>query len=534
MSLTIQDYGIKSYLTKDSNWLASHSPCNIYFRRKDASVASIIQSGGIKVLVPVDVYNEANVGDLCYVGTEEADGTPGPYNDIFEITHMESPGGGVYYLKFDETTNVKATWAYPSGESNHAIDTWLNLMSRDYTVEFEVLAKDFTAFQIQQFTNAGGDWNVFGGYAAGNQLGVSSLTPYRWKYSPPPSGKLKVNLSELISTFIDLQHLYLSPQEINIPEAFTHSYQPNKRRVFLKYRQNWSELDQGIPEALNTWVIDEGNPLVFLNAVRQNDTEYGPNLAEYVMHDQAGFGRFLQLFDEPNYYLGYPFYLSFITSDDFINSYKYQLIINEYTVNGTLLNTLKGTEFQLNPSELHHLYLPDEYTVVAATCDYITVTIHKWLDAFSTQTRFGTPLKIKVIRNCGTNQKAFIWKNRLGGESIWVFKHNQEMILDNETKADRMIVYEDSLTRNQWECLQDLANGGNVVTSPLLELLNDAGVPVAGREMRTGTYVYMIDPEKEGELRSVVVEKQRLAYKSKQSRTSLSFTLKYKETFIQQ
>jgi hypothetical protein len=520
--LTVTDRGYVTQGGKTSHWFAVYSPTNIKFRRRDAEANAIGWDAvyGLSVIVPEDVYNDIEVGDYVYLGTED-----GAYDAVIPVTYKEyqaTPDAYVVYF-------ANQIWAYDDMLTGFAVTTWVNVISRDYVVEIELQRNDLTALEIVQHLNGGG-WN--GEFAGlGENFGKTALTNFRFKYATPPNGELSVNIAELVAGFIDLQYLYGSPVAVN--RGANSSKQPNKLSVYMKYRQNWSTA----VTPLNDFVYEGTSDFTFLfiNAARQPDTIYGSNLFEYVCSKPGtpGHGKWLTTFEEPIYYIGLPFHLSTLV-DDTVDSVAddFVLVISEYDVNGTLLTTTPSAPFKLSPRELKHFSLPGYYTDPHEDVSYITVGLNLYLDEFSSTTMM-LPQKIRVQNYC-SNDKAIIWKNPLGGESIYCFPYNQDLQQDNEEGTQRMTVYAENLTLNEWEVLQEITNGGEVLTEPFVSLLDDYGQPIKGRKKRAGGfYTYLYDENFNNNLRAIVVDKSSNDTRTRNNRHSVLFSFQFKERYYQ-
>ena len=108
-------------------------------------------------------------------------------------------------------------------------------------------------------------------------------------------------------------------------------------------------------------------------------------------------------------------------------------------------------------------------------------------------------LTFSVVDPC-KNPVMLFWKNSLGGDSFWLFEHDQEVSYNlSDSKAKRMILSANNLTANEWETLNELNHLGTVYKQNIIQLTST----VDKSHTRDGTQVYMV--EKDGTKTGVIV-----------------------------
>jgi hypothetical protein len=176
----------------------------------------------------------------------------------------------------------------------------------------------------------------------------------------PINGSLKVNLSSFIKAY--LSHNY-SP---NFSNGINSKDSGSTIKFYIKYQLNTSTTTGSI-------ISDESNYLYVTNSVKQIGEVYGQNMAEFVPYGQEDVlkAKFLTKFDEPVYFDGYPFTLSFIYSELIIN-HELKLVEDRKNINAVHLSS---NETQLDTSQgysINYIKLQDSYT---SNVEYVDVSI---------------------------------------------------------------------------------------------------------------------------------------------------------------
>lgn len=96
-----------------------------------------------------------------------------------------------------------------------------------------------------------------------------------------------------------------------------------------------------------------------------------------------------------------------------------------------------------------------------------------------------------VVEPC-RNPVMLFWKNSLGGDSWWLFEHDQEVSYTlSDAKARRMVLRAGNLTADQWEALNELNHIGQVYKQNVREFTSS----VNKSHVRDGTQVYVVDED---------------------------------------
>jgi hypothetical protein len=100
-------------------------------------------------------------------------------------------------------------------------------------------------------------------------------------------------------------------------------------------------------------VSDESNYIYVCNAAKQIGEAYGQNMAEYVPYGIEGImkAKFLTKFEEPVFFIDYPFTISFIYSENIIG-HELKLIEDKLDINGTELD---DDETELDITQGHYV-----------------------------------------------------------------------------------------------------------------------------------------------------------------------------------
>ena len=194
------------------------------------------------------------------------------------------------------------------------------------------------------------------------------------------SGVAKISVQELLSTKCINQNnfLYNAINQAQFGEG-------------TKFNISIREVINGV--AGNYSTLSDANVLYFTNSINQIQDKYGYNMGSYVPtydNARADKAKFQSVFKRPTYFVGYPFSLNFIYSDNMTNS-KLNRIEQTKDING---NVVANTTNELNMAHrftANRLMLKQGYTSNVATVDV-------WLDA-------GVPTPVPITPSETTTPK---------------------------------------------------------------------------------------------------------------------------------
>jgi hypothetical protein len=176
----------------------------------------------------------------------------------------------------------------------------------------------------------------------------------------PRNGVLNIDIAGITKSYLYSLYAPDFDGELNCKDT------GNSIKVYITY-QLCTLTEDGVTAS------DESNYLYVVNSVKQIQEVYGQNMAEYVPYGVEGIikAKFLTKFEEPVYFSGYPFSLSFIFSENIIG-HELKLLEERLDLNRQFINDL---ETDLDPSEGHyvnHLKVQDSYS---NNVNYIDISI---------------------------------------------------------------------------------------------------------------------------------------------------------------
>ena len=179
-------------------------------------------------------------------------------------------------------------------------------------------------------------------------------------------GVAKVSVQELLSTKTINQNnfLYDAINKFQIGEG-------------SKFNIQIREVINGV--AGNYTSLNDANVLYYTNSANQIQDKYGYNMGSFVPtfdNTRTDKAKFQSVFKRPTYFVGYPFSLNFIYSDNMLN---YQVIRKETTkdINGTTIATTSDNLNMNNRLYANRLMLKQGYTSNVKTIDI-------WLESDNT------------------------------------------------------------------------------------------------------------------------------------------------------
>lgn len=340
---------------KYSRWIAANNPIYFQLTRKDAAIVNIaeyIGSGAGTLEITLDgTYSELAVGQYIYVNS-------GIYDNQLLIEEVSGAvvicSGKIYK---GETTGGYCN--FTTARTNYKVD--VDLVNSDEE---------------------------------------SLLTEYI-SYTPSGKGIISLDFSSLLRSYltneIDIDYTIINKVLTNL------SYQFN-----FKYREYYAEQGAG------TWSDLLGSNFIAVNGAMQIGDASGQNMQPYVMfpnleyttpleylvdmggtgisdddesliqlNEQYTKGKFLTMFEQPIYNIGYPFSLSFLP-DVLLNGFVNYICRGERKkdLNGVILEEVR-TELNTTFGDINQLTLPDVYASNINRVD-IMLTNSDQLNTFDT------------------------------------------------------------------------------------------------------------------------------------------------------
>jgi hypothetical protein len=304
-----------------SKWFPVHQPITFEIQRIDANVLQKYNIGGTEIhfKLNITIPSSVKVGQKVYY-------IQGASSKVLTIKSISTN-----HLKFaydySLLTGVPGSFIFVDAYNSHYIETKVSYIN-GYTYE--------TIGSIKNKTD---------------NFGVA-----------------KVSVQELLSTKTINQNnfLYNSINKFQLSEG-------------SKFNIQIREVINGV--AGNYTALNDANVLFYTNSSNQIQDKYGYNMGSYVPtfdNSRTDKAKFQSVFNRPTYFVGYPFSLNFIYSDNMLN---YKVIRKEQTkdINGTIVST---TTDNLNMNDrlyANRLMLKQGYTSNIKTVDI-------WLEADNTGT----------------------------------------------------------------------------------------------------------------------------------------------------
>lgn len=402
-----------------SRWNSGHDPIEYTFLRQDYTVASITQNGATG---KVTVTLTANVGQPFTVGGTVFISDP-LYKGSWTVVTAPTPGA-VTKVMLDLTY---ITDSFAGGYIN-------NITGRkNYYLKIYVVL-----------------WNLY----------TNGYEVIQARFTPDADFLITCDIQQLVRTNMEIVNKHKYP----VPSAGGVLYAYPDRQITAKFQISYGEFWFGSAEGS----IQDTEFFWATKSVRQPGDRYGANLAEFVGVDFdnaiGSKAKWISDFDEPTYFLGYPFDLALIFSDlmenqtytvewDELNSLRQAVGHTTKTFgfqdeNGTILTPfpcecrlkldtsyptgvdyiliwlLRGGILQIRYVDQGYYtdpFDPDNYTLVILP----TPTFAQWV---VTEKRV-----IKLEQGCVTNPVYLIWRGMNGGWNYWLFGWNQEYKHDGST-----------------------------------------------------------------------------------------------------
>lgn len=262
------------------------------------------------------------------------------------------------------------------------------------------------------------------------------------RHSANPQGEVRAVVSKYLKPVLaardDFKYLVLNERDTNLSASYT-----------VRYREEW---DNGAGE----WA-SAGDPFYVTFSALQMGNEHGSNMAKYVPFayepNASRLAHFLTEYREPVFYLGLPFDLAFIYSEDLIGKDVYvkeqPLGVNYQSLGGpvdsALLNENGAVLLNENGGRLMNTLSieADDVTVVPqlgvnrlrlsglypAQARYISVYLYV-LDGAGNEQRITQIQRVKILKKPNCDFKYIKWLNPVGGWSYALFEYKIEHDLD--------------------------------------------------------------------------------------------------------
>jgi len=312
-----------------SRWNSCWHPTIFEMQREDYQIASMEENtgtgGGVMITVDDSIEDEVAIGDMIYVN----DG--GLYDGSYEVLD-------VYALSPQTVividSSILTFVSPPTG--------FINLVRNGYFVEVKILE-----------------------YSTGSAVEIDDAYP---RFSPNNSGLIKADLQVYLRTLLS------SISTIGY-DAVNEAESGLGQKYNIQFREYWVANGEG------EWsVLSDDNIHYTINGVKRTGDQYGQNFGLYVMFpadsvspiEEGSRGKFLTMFEQPVFFTGYPFDISFIYSQEYEDSgdplikIEELLDVNEGYLNetSTVLNEFGGF--------VNRMMLEEDYD---STVKYIAMTL---------------------------------------------------------------------------------------------------------------------------------------------------------------
>lgn len=183
-------------------------------------------------------------------------------------------------------------------------------------------------------------------YGSNTLLGKSTYTPR--------ASTLKVDIAHELRSYL------YSAYDPDFTSSFNDKDDGSTLKCYVKYQL--VTIEEGNTLISGTVISDESNFIYVTNSAKQIQETYGQNMGEYVPYGIEGIlkAKFLTKFEEPVYFAGYPFTLSFIYSD-LIVGHEIKLIEDRLDINGGAVSDEETALSQSHGHSINYLKLQDSY-----------------------------------------------------------------------------------------------------------------------------------------------------------------------------
>jgi hypothetical protein len=247
------------------------------------------------------------------------------------------------------TASITDRPIYPIGDSSPAVSSrwiaaWNPIM---YTFSFTGI-DDTIAYLIVYIYE----------YGSNTLLGKSTYHPR--------GNTLRVDISHEVRSYLYSEFLPDFTQ--GEPNSVNANDEGSTLKCYLKYQL--VTIQEGNTLAYGDLISDESNFIYCTNSAKQLGEPYGQNMALYVPYgiDTVMKAKFLTKFDEPVYYPGYPFTISFIYSE-YIVGHEIFLTEAKKDLNGNALGSIETELLRQWGHSINQLKLQDSFASNVAYVD---------------------------------------------------------------------------------------------------------------------------------------------------------------------
>lgn len=311
MSITIKSKPSVKINAQMSNWYPAHQPITFEIQRTDATVITKYNSANTEVHFRLNI----NIPTTVKAG-QKVNYIQGIYSKTLTI---KAVSGNILKFAYDSTLlgGIVGSFIFTDAYKGYYIETQVSFVN-------------------------GSKYEIIGSLK--NKTDVFGIA--------------KVSVQELLSTKC------INQNNFNYNTINLHQFGEGS-----KFNIQIRECFNGIIGTYST--LKDENVLYYTNSAKQIQEKYGYNMGEYVPTYDATRtekAKFQSVFKRPTYFIGYPFSLNFIYSDNMIN---YQLVRKEQTkdING---NTIAITTDNLSPNSRYYanrLMLKQNYLSSVKTVD---------------------------------------------------------------------------------------------------------------------------------------------------------------------
>lgn len=311
MSIAIKSKPSVKINTQMSNWYPAHQPITFEIQRTDATVITKYNSANTEIHFRLNI----NIPTTVKAG-QKVNYIQGIYSKTLTI---KAVSGNILKFAYDSTLlgGIAGSFIFTDAYKGYYIETQVSFVN-------------------------GSKYEIIGSLK--NKTDVFGIA--------------KVSVQELLSTKC------INQNNFNYNTINLHQFGEGS-----KFNIQIRECFNGIIGTYST--LKDENVLYYTNSAKQIQEKYGYNMGEYVPTYDATRtekAKFQSVFKRPTYFVGYPFSLNFIYSDNMIN---YQLVRKEQTkdING---NTIAITSDNLSPNSRYYanrLMLKQNYLSSVKTVD---------------------------------------------------------------------------------------------------------------------------------------------------------------------
>lgn len=324
---------VNADIPQTSRWGSAHQPTIFEFQRRDHIVDTIAENtgsdGGIEIVIDSDMTGELVVGEQIYLN----DGVN--YEGWFDVIDF-------YAQTSPEQTVIIVDAPLYTGSFGSPTDGFVNINRTGYFIEVKILE-----------------------YTSGTPVEISDEYA---RFTSDSEGLIVADLQSWLKTLVTAEnendYLTTTFRAENIGQPYN-----------IQFREYWKT------NGFNEWsTLSDDNLHYTINGVKQIGELYGQNFGEYVMFPpdtsspitEGNRGLFLTMFEQPKYFVGFPFDLSFIYSQEYADSDQDLIKIEEVTDINETFSSETNTAIEENGGYVNRVMLEGDYL---DSDKYINVTL---------------------------------------------------------------------------------------------------------------------------------------------------------------